>query len=300
MPRFASTFAVAVLAGALASACGWFDSNGSTGSTPSGDDGSSPPSDATMSESGAAAETGSSDAQRDAPLDGASSDAEGGSPVADGPESDGETSTDGADGGAPEGATDATSSDAACPTPVIVPSQPSTGTVSFVLTNVSTSERYVLDYAPLCDLFAIAGVKRSAPWSCGCECPMPQVQMSFTHLAPAASVTLTWDGRGVSHYYDTYEDCSLFGSPGCATIQNAAMAPVTAGSYQVTFEVAQMPPTSSQCVTTSTGFQCTLPAGVAPVPGICDATSAGVAVTFVPQSFAVPTSGNTTVNVSIN
>jgi hypothetical protein len=305
MRRLSSIFAVAVFVGACTSACGWFDSSPDAGSPQSGDDGSTPLSDATIQESGAA-ETGpsdgASDAQHDAHLDGASGDGEGGT---DGSSTGDGAEGDGADGGTGEGAVDAPFSDAACPTPVVVPSQPSTGTVSFVLTNASTADRYVVDFGQLCDAFAIAGAARSAPWSCGCECPMPQVQMSFAHLAPGASVTLPWDGRAVSAYYDTYQDCSLFGhgGPPCATIQNAAMSPVSVGSHQATFAVAQQPPSSSssQCLTTSTGFQCTLPStGGAPAPGICDATSAGVAVTFVQQSFAVPATGNTTVNVSIN
>jgi hypothetical protein len=250
-----------------------------------------------------AADTGSSDgsvpdAPHDALVDGVSSDAEGGSDGGvDGSDAE---SPDGADGGMPDVAADAPFSDASCPTPVVVPSQPSTGTVSFVLTNASTTDRYVLQSGVLCDGFAITGVTRSAPWQCGCECPMPQVQMNFVHLAPGASAMLSWDGRDVTNYYDTYEDCSPFGSGGCATIQNPILDPVTAGPYQATFEVAQHLPSTSHCVATATGFQCTLPSGGAPAPGICDATSAGVATTLVPQSFAVPAAGDTTVNVSIN
>jgi hypothetical protein len=131
---------------------------------------------------------------------------------------------------------------------------------------------------------------------------MPQVFMTFERVAPGASVTLTWDGRGAVAYY-TYQDCSLWegGGPACASMANAALRPVVPGMYAASFGVASAPPSanSTLCRATPLGFQCALPASGQVPAGACDGTTAGVPTTFVQQAFALPASGAVTVGVSI-
>ncbi|HLK40758.1 MAG TPA: hypothetical protein VKU41_28590 [Polyangiaceae bacterium] len=120
--------------------------------------------------------------------------------------------------------------------------EPSRQTVRLVVTNQTTTDRFLVDRGWECDAFRIASPGGSPlplqlTTQCPCECPSPGPAgpSSVERLSPGASFTLTWDARSISTCAETV-DCAAQGwpntPPGSALVASAA--PVPAGTYVAT------------------------------------------------------------------
>jgi hypothetical protein len=187
--------------------------------------------------------------------------------------------------------------DSSCPSdPPPPPTEPSVGTVTFVVTNASTADRYVVTQGQLCDPFTIAGEQTSVPFSCMCECAVPQPSFTLTSVSAGQTITLTWDGRHLVPY-TTHFDCGAYGYPGvCSPIARGSPQPVPPGPLSVSIAYATQvtPDSASRCGATTGGFMCTSTSDPQ-----CGMGGGDPSIQFVTQSFTLPASGGVTVQVSI-
>jgi hypothetical protein len=183
----------------------------------------------------------------------------------------------------------------------IPPSEASTSTVSFVLTNTSSSDRWVLTQSTDCETFSIDGVVTSlAPWS-GCGTTYPDERVLFQRLAPGASTSLVWDGRGLV-LYTTYRSCGPSFAV-CYGASNGAAQPLSPGQYAAEFLVSSGLQTGSgtPCIAdgSSGDVSCTIasrgPGGSPQHGGQCTWSD----TSLLRQSFTLPPSGTVTVNVGV-
>jgi hypothetical protein len=178
----------------------------------------------------------------------------------------------------------------------------STTTVSFVLTNTSSSDRWVLTQSTDCERFSIDGLVTALPPQSGCgTTSYPDEVVLFRTLAPGDSTTFDWDGRALV-LYTTYQDCGP-PFPACFATSNGAAQPVAASQYAAEFLVSSGLQTGSGTACTQAGpggdVNCQLSSrGPGPFPqhgGQCTWSNASL----LRQAFTLPASGTATVNVSI-
>jgi hypothetical protein len=187
--------------------------------------------------------------------------------------------------------------DAACPVLPVPADMPSQTSIDFVLTNASSTDRYVITSGDGCDAPAIENVATLAPLACKCECRTPRVYIAFTRIASGASLTLSWDARRAVPY-DQSLDCSFFGRK-CSSFSAAAFRPVDPGAFTAKFGVATTLPTINylrHCTGSVDAFQCDVVGGTAPA---CDGSPIGLTTTIITQPFAVPASGSATIRVTL-
>jgi hypothetical protein len=195
-----------------------------------------------------------------------------------------------------------------CPSDPAPPTLASAGTVTFVVTNSSAADRYVVTQGQGCDAFAIGGQSLSLPFQCGCECAVPQTGFTLTTVAAGQTVTLTWDGRHVVAY-TTQVECGPSGTapppyvpPRCAMVTGGSAQPVPAGPLAVSIAYATQVPTSASlisCTSTSGGFQCRVMSSQG-TNQQCGMGAYGLPmIQYAMQSFTLPASGGVTVPVSI-
>jgi hypothetical protein len=193
-----------------------------------------------------------------------------------------------------------------CPSdPAPPPTVASVGAVTFVVTNASTADRYVVTQGQGCDAFVIGGEQLSLPFQCGCECAPPQPSFTMTTVAAGQSVKLTWDGRHLVTY-TTHMTCCPNGSPAscnfpvtCATSTGGSAQPVPAGPLVVSIAYATQVPTNAfpvSCTPTTGAFQCRVMSGPGPSQQ-CGVGAPGGGLAM--QTFTLPASGGVTVPVSI-
>lgn len=123
--------------------------------------------------------------------------------------------------------------------------EPATQTVTFTLTNDTTTDRFVAIEADQCAPWGLAqeeeGVFQPYPmgtgYPCGCECaaPPPAHVTAYQRIPAGGSFDYVWDARrrmGCSYT----EDC---GDGFTATVPGGFMRPVGGGQYRVTFGVEE-------------------------------------------------------------
>jgi hypothetical protein len=176
---------------------------------------------------------------------------------------------------------------------------PSVGNVTFMVTNTSHSDRYVVTQAFGCELFSIGGQTLSLPFSCPCECSAPQPTFDLQLVAAGSSVSVVWDGRGALSY-TTYQSCAAFGAPArCGAVQNVSPQPVAAGMLTVTLDYVTMAPSTfggTTCSASGQGLRCS--GTPAFVQQRCLAQGV-LGVQAVSATFELPASGGVVVPVSI-
>ncbi|HEY8079538.1 MAG TPA: hypothetical protein VIF62_35655 [Labilithrix sp.] len=128
---------------------------------------------------------------------------------------------------------------AACPAPDPVPaSSPSPGKARFVITNHTTTTRWVAHDSGACDAFAIDGVALHAAFVCGCECAsVADDVLTFVPLEPGASTTLEWNETRVVTYTSGWTP-NLCPTDECMPTPAAVAQAVASGTYTATFLVA--------------------------------------------------------------
>jgi hypothetical protein len=191
--------------------------------------------------------------------------------------------------------------DVTCPPdPTPPPTSASRQTVSFNLTNTSSSTRYVAIRADSCAPFGVAGVTTHVPQTPQCVIAPLSELLILQPLAPNESTTLAWDARDQTSYV-AHAPCQS--PPACLPYAKAAALPIDAGAYVATFIVASSLPTGSGhlCVQGPGDIQCAVGGNVgAPQDGgVCDPTNFGATVATVTQGFTLPASGDLDVNVAI-
>jgi hypothetical protein len=212
-----------------------------------------------------------------------------------------DSGTGGVDAGWETGALDLGTPDTGCPPDPFHPSTTaSVGTVTFVVTNTSGADRYVVTQGQSCDPLAIAGEAVSLPHTCICDCTNPAVpSFTLTPVSAGHSTAVTWDGRHLVPWM-AYVSCSGLGGlpPTCAFVPSGALQPIPASPQTVSIAYATQvtPGAASGCQVVAGGFVCSK----ATTDTQCG-TGAGdaPALQLVTQSFIVPASGDSTVQVSI-
>jgi hypothetical protein len=225
--------------------------------------------------------------------------------------SSGDSGTAGGDGGTGSDAAraDAAQADAggdggnrfdasqSCPAPEPAPpASSSPGTVTFVLTNSASVDRFVVTkgqamWGPPCVPFGIDTFSLSSSFSCGCECPAPSSTFTLTRVKPGAAVTFPWDGTHVVSYIASYTECAPSFCAGNAADVTQAAAP---GEHTAKFIVTNDPPPPADynCHDNNDGTYGCRGAGA-------QACTPDFPSSPLEQKFTLPASGNGTVAVAI-
>jgi hypothetical protein len=137
--------------------------------------------------------------------------------------------------------------------------QTSTHAVSIIVTNGTTSDRYLVTEGWFCDPFAIAAngvnVPLSLGFQCGCECPAPSppAPNRIYRLAAGETHTLTWDESVLVTCTETI-NCESQGWTGppmyASTLRGGSLA-APPGPYTVTISALAALP--SNCTVSSSG-----------------------------------------------
>lgn len=136
-----------------------------------------------------------------------------------------------------------------------VASVPSVQTVSFVVSNGTNVDQYVVKSGNLCDPYAITAAGSPLPlpltlgFQCPCECPNPGASgpTELERIGPGESVTLTWDARVLDTCAETV-DCVAMGWPGMGMAKQlvAGASPAASATYEA--EVAFLDAVPGGCV----------------------------------------------------
>lgn len=171
----------------------------------------------------------------------------------------------------------------------------STQTVTFEVSNTSTSALYVLTEGAWCDAFDV-GVPRNLGFQCGCECPPPPTPFGRTYrrVEAGGAYAFTWDARSLATLaYDT--PCGPVHLGDTAPLVGGALHPVAPGSYSI--DVAYETSIPANCNVNGDELFCDSfePAQETPPPvaELCPATQT------VGVPFTLPATGDITVPVII-
>lgn len=183
---------------------------------------------------------------------------------------------------------------------------PSKQTVTFNITNATTSDQYVVTDGWYCTPFGIdkvsdggvASLFLQTGFPCPCECPAvgPPVPLTFRRIGPGESFSMTWDARDLVTYTEAYDCSHDWPGEGVQHFLTGVAVPVNVGTYRVTFGMESTLPTA--CSDAGPSYRCdTQSGGGSPAPddlaAICPTTKTATATFFVPAA------GNVVVPVSI-
>ena len=178
-------------------------------------------------------------------------------------------------------------------------------TVSLVVTNQTTADRFVVDLGWQCDALRFAPpdggpLPLQLVPQCICECPNPGAAgpASVERLAPGASITLTWDARSITTCIETV-DCVAQGWPNTppASALVASAGPVAAGAYAATIAVFKALP--ANCSGAGPMIACSVGGGSTPPTYSTGAQSLCTSDVTSTATFMLPASGDVQVPLAI-
>jgi hypothetical protein len=174
---------------------------------------------------------------------------------------------------------------------------PSAQTVDVEITNGGAADRYVMVSGQSCEPVGVErlgqsgyeGVPQSVGFQCGCECagPLPPGPNELRHLAPGATLTVSWDARELATCVAQIDCLESYGFEGYATMTYGARVPAPSGEYRLTYQVFETVP--EYCYPFGDDFACQPEEG---------ATCTGDLP--VQASFILPDSGDVSVPVTID
>jgi hypothetical protein len=180
--------------------------------------------------------------------------------------------------------------------------QPSTQTVTIEIANASSSDRWVVTQGQYCLTFDIDQLTLALGYRVICEGPAPPTPMAtyYTHLAPGATTSLTWDATALE-LCEQSVDCATRGWPnaGVQTYEVGVSMPVSSGSYTASVAWEPSAPSMPGCFAQPNGDVRCNPnfgppfGGGSSIQQLCMATSQAQA------SFTLPPTGDTTVAIAI-
>jgi hypothetical protein len=184
-----------------------------------------------------------------------------------------------------------------CPSSV-----PSTQTVTLEIANASTNDRWVVTQGQYCLTFDIDQLTLALGYQVVCEGPAPPTPMAtyYTHLAPGATTTLTWDATALGLCQQSV-DCAKRGWPGAGvqTYEVGVSMPVAPGSYTAAVAWEPSAPSMPGCFAQANGDVRCNPnfgppfGGASMIQQLCMATNQAQA------SFTLPSTGDATVAIAI-
>lgn len=174
--------------------------------------------------------------------------------------------------------------------------------VTFVITNNSKEDRWLVDSGFFCTPYDISGVLLSLGFKCECECANPGSAhaQGYRRIAAGATYEVTWDARAL-RTYEVEIDCSARGWPGMPPQKSTygVLQPVKDGAYTATFAMESSLPkectASGDTASCSFGFMGGYPGSYPPPTAArCSSTLTATA------TFTLASSGDVRVPVEVD